>query len=153
MGNPTFWRLRWEEKRCRLVVQVCLQLKILSVLQQLLVGCLKQIQQLLVGCFKQLCDRRGARSHPTPSSAGHPLVAGAVSPGGSPKPAASPLLSHQFSPRSSRATMRKANRCVKTQNLAPCHRLENPPCFLNKTFSRLGTQHTAPCPVHLCRVI
>lgn len=54
-GNPTFWRLRWEEKRCCLVVQVCLHLKILSVLQQ-----------LLVGCFKQLRDRRGARSHPTP---------------------------------------------------------------------------------------
>lgn len=91
MGNPTFWRLRWEEKRCRLVVQVCLHLKILSVLQQRLVGCLKQIQQLLVGCFKQLRDHRGARSHPTPSSAGHPLAASAISPGGSPKPAASPL--------------------------------------------------------------
>lgn len=141
IGNPTFRRPRRLEESRYLAVQVCLHLSLTI---------LPLLRRLLVGCFKKIRDRRGERSHPTPR---HPDGSSLT-----PIPTCSGL--GPFSPRgprscppqtccaSSRAESRaapagprtrgglRANRCAKTQNLAPCYRLENPPCLCKqKTFS------------------
>lgn len=134
IGNPTFRRPRRLEESRYLAVQVCLHLSLTI---------LPLLRRLLVGCFKKIRDRRGERSHPTPR---HPDGSSLT-----PIPTCSGL--GPFSPRgprscppqtccaSSRAESRAApagprtrgglgaNRCAKTQNLAPCYRLENPPCL------------------------